>query len=100
MVRIELFESLSSKFVGDATVAGIFIIISSLVISLFSGEVADFKVSEDSVSELIEFFLINFTWGGGIDFGTGLFGPFPVSISDGVVLGCGEILKSNLDLIV
>ena len=57
-------------------------------------------MSEDSVGESIEFFFVNFTWSLGVNSLSGLLDPFPLFLGDGVMLGFGEVFKSNLDFIV
>ena len=66
---------------------------------LFS-EMAEIEVSGNGVDESVEFFLVNFTWGLGVNSFTGLLNPSPFYISDDVVLGFSELLKSSFDLIV
>jgi hypothetical protein len=67
---------------------------------LFFSEVAEIEVSEDGVGESEEFFLVNFTWGLFVNSFAGLLNPFPFGISDDVVLGFSELLKSSFDLTV
>jgi len=75
-------------------------VLSSFFSITFSSEFAETEVTEDSISEFVEFLLVNFTWGLGIDlFASGL-NPFPFFLSDGVVHIFSEFLKSYLDLFV
>ena len=57
-------------------------------------------MSEDGVGESEEFFLVNFTWGLGVNSISGSFDPFPFISGDDVVLGFSNILKSSFDLTV
>jgi hypothetical protein len=61
---------------------------------------AEIEVLEDGVGELVEFFLVNFTWVLGVNLLSGGFNPFPLISGDGVVEGFSEFLKSDFDLIV
>jgi len=72
----------------------------SLFCFFFSGEVTETEFIEDSVGELIEFFLVNFTWSLMVNSLSSFLDPFPFFIGDGVVLGFSKFLKSNLDFIV
>jgi hypothetical protein len=54
----------------------------------------------DGVGELVEFSLVNFAWGLGVNFGSGFFNPHPFVLGEGVVLGLSEILNSSFDFIV
>jgi len=62
--------------------------------------VADIEVSEDGVGESEELFLVNFTWGLGVNSFSGFLDPFPFFSGDGVVLGFSKFLKSSFDFIV
>ena len=61
---------------------------------------AEIEVSEDSVGESVEFFLVNNSWSSGVNSLSGGFNPGPLVSGDGVVLGSSELLKTNFDLIV
>jgi len=100
VVGIEGSETISSKFMVNAFVLSLLLIVSSDIIISFSSKIAKTEVLEDSVSELIEFMFVNFTWSLGVDLFTGGFNPFPFFFSDDVVLGFSELLKSYLDLFV
>ena len=100
VVGIEGSETISSKFVVNAFVLSLLLIVSSDIIISFSSKMAEIEVMEDSVSELPEFMFVNFTWGLGVDLFTGGFNPFPFFLRDGVVHVFSEFLKSYLDLFV
>jgi len=53
--------------------------------SIFSSEVAEVEVLEEGVGEFVEFFLVNFTWGLGVNLFSGFFDPFPFVSGDDVV---------------
>ena len=104
VVGIEGSETISSKFVVNALILSSFSSFSSVLSSdisiIFSSKITETEVLEDSVSEFVEFFLVNFTWGLGVDLFAGGFNPCPFGFSDGVVHGTSEFLKSYLDLFV
>ena len=54
----------------------------------------------DGVGELVEFSIVNFAWGLGVNFGSGFFDPHPLVLGEGVVLGLSESLNSSFDFIV
>jgi hypothetical protein len=66
----------------------------------FSSEIADIVVSEDSVGESEELFLVDNSWVLGVDSLSSLLNPSPVLIGWGVVKSMGKILKSGFNLIV
>lgn len=77
-VLVNVIESLSSIFVTEIT---------AMLISLsFFSKVAESVVFEDSVGKFPEFNLVDLTWLFSINLSTSLLSPFPVSISNGVVL--------------
>ena len=94
-VGIEGFETFCSLFPVNA----FFSSMSSFFLH-FSSDGAEIEVSEEGVGECVEFFVVNFTWGLGVDLFTGLLNPFPFGVSDFVVKGFSELLNSNFDFIV
>jgi len=63
MVGIELMETFNGHSVVNtsSSITSVSTLISSI------NKMADTEVFEDSVGELIEFLVVNFTWGLGID---------------------------------
>jgi len=86
VVSIKMLECSSGLMLSDAF--------------LFFDESAETEVFEESVGEHVEFSLVNFTWGLGVNLLSGFLDPFPFISGDGVVLGFSKLLNSNLDFIV
>ena len=80
VVGVKSFETFSGLFLVDA-----FSINFVLRSFSFSGEVAEAEVLEEGVGEFVEFFLVNFTWGLGVNLCSGFFDPFPFVSGDDVV---------------
>jgi hypothetical protein len=102
MVGIEMFEGLLGELFGDTSFSSSSLItMFSLVLSsLFLSNFAESEVFEEGIGEMEEFFVVNFTWGLGVDLGSFSLNPFPLISSDGVVHGFSEVLNSNFDLII
>jgi len=100
VVAIEVSETIISKLMVNALISVLFSVVFSEISITFSSKMAEIEVLEDSVSEFVEFFLVNFTWGLGVDLFAGGLNPFPLFLGDDVVLGFSELLKSYLDLFV
>jgi len=94
-VGVKHFETFSGLFLVDASSINFWHFFFS-----FSSEMAEVEVLEDSVGELVEFFLVNFTWGLGVNLFSGFLDPFPFISGDCVVEGFSKFFKSNLDFIV
>jgi len=92
MVGIELMETFNGHSVVNAS--------SILLRRWTSISGAETEVVHDGVGEFKEFIVVNHTWGLGVDLCSGFFDPFPLFSSDGVFLGCSELLKSDLDFII
>ena len=79
VVSVKHFETFSGLFPVDA-----FSSLSAFFFS-FSGEMAEVEVLEEGVGECVEFFLVNFTWGLGVNLFSGFLDPFPFVSGDDVV---------------
>jgi hypothetical protein len=100
VVSVKSFESFMGESFGDASFSLSLTSWGFIISSFFSSEMAEVEVSEDGVSESEEFFLVNFTWGLGVNSSSGFFDPFPFISGDDVVLGFSELLKSSFDFTV
>jgi len=98
VIGINMVENSFNLIGWDIAVFIFMIAVTTLISSI--NKMAEIEVLEDSVEELIELFLIDFTWGLGVDLCSGFLDPFPLFSSDGVILLFSKVLNSDLDFIV
>ena len=93
MVGIKIIEGIISLFVVNT-------LISATLFPIFSSEFAEIPMSDSSVDESVEFFMVNMTWVLCVNSLSSLFNPSPLIGGKGVIKGCSDMFNTDFNFIV